>query len=543
MISNESAIFDRIGITPRLPNDSTTGQDAAVAHAYSTAGQNDYLAAIGSKGSSLPDGFPSADQLHNDLALHIGTPAALRPLPTAAPESIAAPATVAAAPESIAAPAAAPESIAAPETVAAAPESITAPAAAPESIAAPATAATAPESITAPAATDATSAPAAAALTPEQAAIAQATVQLQTPEFSVGPNGELSEVRAFGTGFIVNGTDANGNPTGQQFIVTAGHVPAATGQDGISGENGQISYASDPTTVTFADGTQTTATVVANNTELPPNNYVQLSSSPDIAVLSIPYSGVLAPYPALNLNPNAQLTKGDTLTSVGYPAGGLTGTDSTYLGTQPLSQGSLNSNNPTPVLETTGAARPGMSGSPVVDSNGDVVGVLTSGTGTTTDSTPISNATNLINGLTPFGPNDLSYLLNGSPQPMASMYDMGNGSDQSLTGINISLGGTTTSLDNPKTAAPASSTPDVAPPTAPTPDAPPVAAPPATDAPPAVTPPVTDAPPVATPPLTYTPPAYDTPAPGDDFSGGDFSGGDFYAGGGGGNRMSMDVDS
>src|ERR1700733_5668333 len=99
MIANESAIFDRIGITPRLPTDSTAGQDAAVAHAYSTAGQNDYVAAIGSKGSSLPDGFPSADQLYNDLAVHTGTPEALRPLSTAAPESIAAPAGAAAAPE------------------------------------------------------------------------------------------------------------------------------------------------------------------------------------------------------------------------------------------------------------------------------------------------------------------------------------------------------------------------------------------------------------------------------------------------------------
>ena len=298
MSPNESAILDRIGITPRLPNDSTAGQDAAVAHAYSTAGQNDYVAAIASKGSSLPDGFPSADQLYNDLALHTGMPEALSPL-AAAPEAIAAPAGAATAPESIAAPAAA---------------------VAPESIAAPATTASLENiSSTAPGATDATSAPVAAALTPEQASIAQATVLLQTPEFTVGPNGELSERVSSGTGFIVNGTDADGNPTGQQFIVTAGHVPAATGQDGISGENGQISYASDPTIVTFADGTQTTANVVANNSELPPNNYVQLASSPDIAVLSIPYSGVTAPYPALNLNPNAQLTPGDTLTSVGYP--------------------------------------------------------------------------------------------------------------------------------------------------------------------------------------------------------------------------------
>ena len=167
-----------------------------------------------------------------------------------------------------------------------------------------------------------------------------------------------------------------------------------------------------------------------------------------------------------------------------------------------------------------------MSGSPVVDSDGDVVGVTASGNNTTTEATPISNATNLINGLSPFGPNYLSNLLNGSPQPMASPYDMGNGSDQSLTGINISLGGTTTSLDAPpKTPAPASSTPDVAAPTAPTPDAPP-----------AVAPPVTDAPPISTPPVTSTQAPYDGTYTGDDF------GGDFYAGGGGGNMMTMAVD-
>src|ERR1700733_6046916 len=105
MIANESAMFDRIGITPRLPNDSTSADAAAAVHAYSPAGQNDYAAALGRIDSSLPAGFTPADQLIDDRPLRMGMPEGLRALPTAAPESIVAPATTA--PESIVAPAAA----------------------------------------------------------------------------------------------------------------------------------------------------------------------------------------------------------------------------------------------------------------------------------------------------------------------------------------------------------------------------------------------------------------------------------------------------
>jgi hypothetical protein len=516
MIQNESAMFDRIGITPRLPNDSISADAAAAVHAYSPAGQNDYVAALGRIDSSLPAGFTPADQLFNDPALRAGMPEGLRPLPTAAPESLSAQAAVAT--EATSAPAAvAPESIGAPAT------------AAPESIGAPATAATAIESMssTAPAATDATSAPAAAALTPEQAAIASATVQLSTPEVTVGPNGQLTEFQATGSGFIVNGDN------GQQFIVTAGHVPAATGQDAADAPPGQNTYAEGPTQVTFADGTQGTATVVANNTSLTPDNSVQLAGNPDIAVLSIPYSGVMAPYPALQLAPNAQPSPGDTLTSVGYPAGDgqPTGISSTYLGMVSPSQVGNNLTDTTPMLETSGGGVHGMSGAPVVDSNGDVVGVYTEGNSSNTLDTPISPASNLINGLSPFSPNYFSNLL-GTPQPIATPDDPGNGTDQTLTGITINQGGTTTYLEAPApTPAPASATPEVAPAPPPAPDAPPAVTPPITDTP-AAAPPAMDTPPAATPPVTNTPAPSDGTLTGGDF-GGDFSGGDFGGGGGG----------
>jgi hypothetical protein len=587
MIQNESAMFDRIGITPRLPNDSTSADAAAAVHAYSPAGQNDYAAALGRIDSSLPAGFAPADQLFNDHAMQLGMPEGLRALQTGMPEGRM--------PEGLrplqtgmpeglrALPAAAPESIAAPATtateatstsVAAAPESIVAPATtAPESIGAPATAATSIEATSAAAtaatslesmsstalvATDATSASATAAPTPEQAAIAAATVQLTTPVVTVGPNGELTESQNAGTGFIVNGDN------GQQYIVTAGHVPAATGQDGVNGENGQTTYAEGPTQVTFADGTQTTATVVANNTSITTDNSVQLAGNPDIAVLSIPYSGPTLPYPALQLAPNAQPSPGDTLTSVGYPSGDTTPTaiSSTYLGMVSPSQIANNSSDTTPMLDTSGAGVHGMSGAPVVDSNGDVVGVYTEGTPNNTLDTPISNASNLIDGLTPFSPNYFYNLFNATPQPIATPDDRGNGSDQTLYGITLNSGGSTTHLDAPSTTpAPASAPPEVAPATPPATDAPPavtpppidtppVATPPAIDAPPVATPPAIDTPPVATPPAidtppvatppaidtppVATPPAIDAPPIGGDFGGGDFGGGDFGGGGGGG---------
>ena len=80
MVPNESFMLDRIGITPRLPNDNISAQAAAAVHAYSPAGQSDYVAALGRIDSSLPAGFPAADLLYNDPAFAGGCQRGLRAL-------------------------------------------------------------------------------------------------------------------------------------------------------------------------------------------------------------------------------------------------------------------------------------------------------------------------------------------------------------------------------------------------------------------------------------------------------------------------------
>jgi hypothetical protein len=295
----------------------------------------------------------------------------------------------------------------------------------------------------------------AADLAPEQAAIAQSTVQLATPVVNVGPNGELTESTSTGTGFLFTGAD------GQQYIGTAGHVVAATGQDNV---NGQTTYAEGPTQVTLPDGTQTTATVLANNTSMTSDNSVQTGNPADVAVLSMAYPGPILPSPSLPLDSSATPSQGDTLNTAGYVDGQLTGISSPYLGLVTPEQVANNTDNTSPMLEMAGSGVHGMSGAPVVNADGNVVGVYTEGTNPTdgtngvTLDTPISTISTLNQGLTTFGPNFLYNIMNGKPQPIATPDDPGNGSDQSLTGVTLNNGTSTTYLEQPATTAPATST-------------------------------------------------------------------------------------
>jgi len=333
--------------------------------------------------------------------------------------------------------------------------------------------------------TDAASLSAATAnLTPEQAAIAQSTVQLTTPVVNVGPNGELSEGRELGTGFLFTGAD------GQQYIGTAGHVVAATGQDNL---DGRTSYAEGPTQVTLPDGTQTTATVVANNTSVTSDNAVENGPPADVAVLSMAYPGPTLPSPSLQLEPNASLTPGETLNSVGYGNGQFGAMSSSYLGITTPRDVSTNSQSTTPMLAMDGSSVHGMSGSAVAAPDGGVVGIYSAGSSPTDGSagmtldTPVSTLSTLSQGLNSFDPNFLYNMVNSRPQPIATPYDRGNGSDQSLSGVTLSDG---TTLDQPAGVTPAAPTDTqaVATPASPT-DAPATATPAApTDAPAAAPP-------------------------------------------------------
>jgi len=540
MAFNEIIGEDRADFRLR-PTDTTLGRTAA-SYAYSRAGQDDYVAAQAGLSRQIPAEFRGFDlfELHDPAAI-------ARPGETTAPESIsghAAPAAEAplartggvtgAGSEVINAPVGAdasawagfntnrlPEVYGTPAGYAATPEA---------SIGGQTATATQASEAVSTAATTAngldTSALLAQGYTPDQ--IAAATVSLSTPVVKVGPDGQLTESQSVGSGVVVDGAD------GQQYVYTNGHVVSATGQDGTLSNDGSSTYAEGPTTATFSNGTQEQLSVVANNSSLAPENYVQTGNNADVALLAIPSSGVLQPFASVTLS-NETPTPGDTITSYGYPNGPtseLTTQQGTYEGITSASQIAYNSADTSPMIETSGAGVNGMSGGPQFDSNGNVVSMYTEGTPSNTLGTPSSVGNDLITSQSPFSPNYLYNQFNYRPQPIATPDDPGNGSNQDLTGITLNKGDGTTQYI-PQTPPPS----DAPPPTTTTP--PPADAPPPTN----TTPPPSD-----TPPSTITPPTVDNPpatAPPIDNGGGDYfsGGGGDYFGGGGGDFMSMDDQS
>ena len=533
MASNEIFGADRIENQLR-PMDTAIGR-AAATYAYSKAGQNDYVAAQAGISRDIPADFRGFDQFE------LYDPAAIaRPAATAAPESISGQAATAAEAPT-ARTGAGSEIISTPVRIGtgARPEVNTHPAFAgtfPEVYSSPASAAGAPETsiggqfaaatqapeATSTAATTAngsdTSALQAQGYTPEQ--IQAATVSLSTDVVKVGPDGQLTESTSVGSGLVVTGSD------GQQYVYTNGHVVGATGQDGTLSNDGSSTYAEGPTTATFSNGTQEQLSVVANNSSLAPENSVQTGNNADVALLAIPSSGVLEPYPSVNIS-NVTPAQGDTITSYGYPDGPAsvpTTLQGTYEGMTSASQIANNSNDNSPMLDITGGGVHGMSGGPQVDSSGNVVSMYTEGTDSNTLGTPSGVGNDLINSQNPLGLNNLYNQFNYRPQPIATPDDPGNGSNQDLTGITLAKGDGTTQYI-PQTPPPSDASQSTTTPTPPPSDA--------SQSTITTTPPPSD----ASPP-TNTLPTADNPAatapPIDD------GGGDYFGGGGGDDFMAMD---
>jgi hypothetical protein len=551
MAFNEIIGADRTEI-PLRPTDTTLGRTAA-SYAYSRAGQDDYVAAQAGFNRQIPAEFRGFDSFEL-----LDSGAIARPGETTAPESSsgqAAAATEAPTARTGTVTGAGSEVTRAPVGVDASAwaEVNTNPAVAgtlPEVYSAPAGAAAAPETSIGGQTAAATQAPEAASAaattangldtsalqaqgyTPEQ--IAAATVSLSTPVVKVGPDGQLTESTSVGSGVVVDGAD------GQQYVYTNGHVVSATGQDGTLSNDGSSTYAEGPTTATFSNGTQEQLSVVANNSSLAPENSVQIGNNADVALLPIPSSDVLQPFPSVTLS-NETPAQGDTITSYGYPNGPtseLTTVQGTYEGMTSASQITNNSADTSSMIGTSGGGVYGMSGGPQFDSNGNVVSMYTEGTGSNTLGTPSSIGNDLINSQNPFSPNYLYNQFNYKPQPIATPDDPGNGSNQDLTGITLNKGDGTTQYI-PQT--PPSS--DASPPTNTTTPPPSDASPPTNTAtpPPSDTSPPTNSatpPPSDASPPTYTLPTADNPPatapPIDNGSGG------YFDGGGGGDFMAMD---
>jgi putative serine protease PepD len=155
---------------------------------------------------------------------------------------------------------------------------------------------------------------------------------------SVTRSGTGQQGRAAGTGFVL---------TADGFIVTNNHVVAE----------------GDDTTVTFADGTSESATIVAAD------------PSRDLAVLKVDRAD-LQP---LAVGNSDDLAIGEQLVAVGY-ALDLDGEPSVTSGILSAKERTITSENGVQLvnlLQTDTAINPGNSGGPLLNTNGEVVGINT----------------------------------------------------------------------------------------------------------------------------------------------------------------------
>ena len=185
-------------------------------------------------------------------------------------------------------------------------------------------------------------------------AVAAQTVAVETGSISELVQAVRPSVVSVHQSVTQSGTGLQGRAAGTGFVLTA---------DGYIVTNDHVVAEGDDTTVTFADGTSEEATIVAAD------------PSRDLAVLKVDRTD-LQP---LAVGNSDELRIGDQLVAVGY-ALDLDGEPSVTAGILSAKQRSITSENGVQLvnlLQTDTAINPGNSGGPLINANGEVVGINT----------------------------------------------------------------------------------------------------------------------------------------------------------------------
>lgn len=175
----------------------------------------------------------------------------------------------------------------------------------------------------------------------------------QTP-ISPPADGSVAAVAAALQPSVVqlNVTGANGGGTGSGFIIR---------DDGYILTNNHVATAGDDIEITFADGSTTKGTLVGAN------------SGYDLAVVKVDKADL----PAVPLGKSSELAVGDMVIAIGSPLG-LQGTVTSGIVSalnRPVTAGGEGETSFINAIQTDAAINPGNSGGPLVDGNGNVIGI------------------------------------------------------------------------------------------------------------------------------------------------------------------------
>jgi len=153
----------------------------------------------------------------------------------------------------------------------------------------------------------------------------------------------------------LNVTGADGEGTGSGFVISQdGYVITNNHVAGVAANGGSID-------VVFSDGSEATGKLVGANSDY------------DIAVVKVDKTGLST----VPLGSSADLNVGDTVIAVGSPLG-LSGTVTTGIVSalnRPVTAGDQGSTAFIDAIQTDAAINPGNSGGPLLDGNGEVIGV------------------------------------------------------------------------------------------------------------------------------------------------------------------------
>jgi len=169
--------------------------------------------------------------------------------------------------------------------------------------------------------------------------------------------GSISDIAAAVQPAVVqlNVTGADGEGTGSGFVISNdGYIITNNHVAGVAADGGSID-------IVFSDGSEAAGTLVGANADY------------DIAVVKVDKADVTT----VPLGSSADLNVGDTVIAVGSPLG-LSGTVTTGIVSaldRPVTAGDQGSTSFINAIQTDAAINPGNSGGPLLNGNGEVIGV------------------------------------------------------------------------------------------------------------------------------------------------------------------------